>query len=83
MVSPQMENAPLMPAQLPFSGWHLAPYPVCSARLLTRGSEKQQHLFHAADVWQTIPGLYEKRKRKIKNKNKNLLNYKGSPSLLI
>lgn len=54
--SPQKENAPPMPEQPPFSGWNLALHPVCSARLVTRGSETQLRLFHAADVWQTTGG---------------------------
>lgn len=50
---PRMETAPPMPAQPPFSVWHLALHPVCSAVPVTRGSETRLHLFHAADVWQT------------------------------
>lgn len=63
VLSPQKENAPPVPVQPPFSGWHLALHPVCSAVLVTRGSETQLHLFHAADVWQTIGGVNMMRKR--------------------
>lgn len=64
MPSPQRENAPPVPERPPFFGWHLVLRPVCSAVLETRGSKTQLHLFHAADVWQTIGGgdkLAEKR----------------------
>lgn len=54
--SPRKENAPPIPEWLPFSGWRLALHPVCSAALVTRGSETQLHLFHAADAWQTKGG---------------------------
>lgn len=53
MLFPQKENAPLVQERPPFSGWHLALHPICSAALVTHGSETQLHLFHAADVWQT------------------------------
>lgn len=56
MPSPQKENAPPMPERPPFSGWHLALRPVCSAVLETRGSETQLRLFHAVDVWRTTEG---------------------------
>ena len=52
----QKENAPPTPARPPFSGSHVAPRPVGSAVLETRGSETQQHLSHAADVWRTTGG---------------------------
>ena len=48
-----METDPPMPAQPPFSEWHPALSPVCSAVPVTRVTETQLHLFHAADVWQT------------------------------
>lgn len=54
--SPQKGNAPPMPEWPPFSEWHLALHPVCSAELVTRGSETQLRPFHAADVWRTTQG---------------------------
>lgn len=49
----QKENAPPKPKRPPFSEWSLVLHSVCSVALVTHGSETQQHLFHAADVWQT------------------------------
>lgn len=51
--SPQKENDPPVTVQPPFSGLHFARCPVCSAVLLTHGSETQLYLSRAADVWQT------------------------------
>lgn len=65
MPSPQKENDPPMPVQLPFFGLHFARSLVCSAVLLTRGSETQLYLSHAADVWQTIGITKEKTKYEV------------------
>lgn len=70
MPSPQKENDPPMPVQSPFSGLNFARCPVCSAVLLTHGSETQLYLSHAADVWQTMGIAKEKTKHDVVKKER-------------
>lgn len=70
MPSPQKENDPPVPVQPPFSELHFARCPVCSAVLLTHGSETQLYLSHAVGVWQTTGITKEKTKHKVVRKER-------------